>query len=151
MENGAISDGEISASSKQGIEYHARFGRVNWTANHGSWSAEKNDLSQWLQIDLIRQYTRVTRVATQGRPSYRQWVTKYRLQYSNDTVTFQYYREQGQNTTKARTKKFRKQLTSLLSKSSLAKSYSFICTHVYILSNFCVVQNYFQLKENTKY
>jgi len=44
---------------------------------------------------------KVTRVATQGRYSvYNQWVTKYKLQYSDDGVNFQYYKEQGQTTDK---------------------------------------------------
>jgi len=38
----------------------------------------------------------VTRVATQGRnAAYSQWVTKYKLQYSDDGVNFQYYQENG--------------------------------------------------------
>ena len=41
-------------------------------------------------------YTTVTRVATQGRNGvdpYAQWVTEYRLQYSDDGVTFQLYKK----------------------------------------------------------
>jgi len=37
-------------------------------------------------------------VATQGGSNYYgddQWVTKYKLQYSDDGVSFQYYKEQG--------------------------------------------------------
>ena len=37
---------------------------------------------------------RITRVATQGRYSYDQWVTMYRLQYGDDGMTFQYYKDQ---------------------------------------------------------
>jgi hypothetical protein len=43
----------------------------------------------------------VTRVATQGRNGgYTQWVKRYKLQYSNDGVKFQYYREQRQTADK---------------------------------------------------
>ena len=46
----------------------------------------------------------MARVATQGRNynpswpygSHNQWVTKYKLQYRNDGVTFQYYKQQGE-------------------------------------------------------
>ena len=49
-----------------------------------------------MQIDLGNQHTKVTRVATQGRnAAYSQWVTKYKLQYSDDGVNFQYYQENG--------------------------------------------------------
>ena len=37
---------------------------------------------------------RITRVATKGRYSYDQWVTMYRLQYGDDGMTFQYYKDQ---------------------------------------------------------
>lgn len=40
----------------------------------------------------------MTGVATQGRRSSNanQWVTKYKLQYSDDETSFKYYREPGQ-------------------------------------------------------
>lgn len=50
-------------------------------------------LTHWLQIDLRDRSIRITRVATQGRYSYDQWVTMYQLQYGDDEVTFQYYRD----------------------------------------------------------
>ena len=99
MENGAISDEQISASSQLDAN-HAAKGRLHCKA--GSWSAGKNDLHQWLQVDLGSQYTKVTRVATQGRIYPAQWVTKYKLQYSNDGVNFQYYRDQGQTVAKVK-------------------------------------------------
>ena len=100
MESHAISDDQINASSVFAPRYSPWNGRINLTAGTGCWSASRNDLNQWLQIDLISECTQVTRVATQGRHSHNQWVTAYHLQYSNDTVNFQHYREQGQNSTK---------------------------------------------------
>ena len=102
MENGAISDGQVSASSQWNAIHAAWQGRLNFQEDSrraGSWSARKNDINQWLQIDL-GQYTKTTRVATQGRNGRSQWVTKYKLQYSNDGVHFHYYREHGQSTIK---------------------------------------------------
>ena len=99
MENGAIPDGHVSASSQWNANHAARQGRLNFQAvpgKAGSWSARRNDANQWLQIDLANEFTRVTLVATQGRNGYSQWVTKYKLQYSNDGVNFQYYREYRQ-------------------------------------------------------
>lgn len=102
MENFAISDGQISASSEWSSTLAAFLGRLHLkrsSGKAGSWSTRANDDNQWLQVDLGR-HTKVTGIATQGRNGYPQWVTKYKLQYSNDGVNFQYYREQGQTTEK---------------------------------------------------
>ena len=100
MESGAISDKQITASSQLDVNHTAIQGRLNFKT--GSWSAVKNDSSQWLQVDLDSQRIRVTRVATQGRNDATQWVTKYKLQYSNDGMNFQYYRERGQSADKVK-------------------------------------------------
>ena len=88
MENGKIKDKQIEASSSLA----AKQGRLNFK---GSWSASTNDVNQWLQIDLDNYNTTVTGVATQGKNGKREWVTKYKLQYSDDGEKFQFYREQG--------------------------------------------------------
>ena len=97
METGAITDGQISASSERSASLAAIRGRLN--AQHspgkgGSWSAQSLDRNQWLQIDVGSSYTKVTRVATQGRSDSAQWVTKYMLQYNNHEGEFNDYREQ---------------------------------------------------------
>ena len=106
MENGAISNGQITASSQWDDNYAAIQGRLNFKGNEnkkGSWSARIIN-NQWLQVDLGSEHTHVTRVATQGRHDYPQWVTKYKLTYSNDGVNFQYYREQRQTSDKVNVK-----------------------------------------------
>ncbi|XP_078352373.1 polycystin family receptor for egg jelly-like [Oculina patagonica] len=98
MENGAVSDAQIKASSEYASNHAAPQGRLHFQATAtktGAWSARTNDVNQWLQVDLISQYTKVTGVATQGRNSYSQWVTKYNLQYGDDGVNFLYYMELG--------------------------------------------------------
>ena len=98
MEDGSISDGQISASSQLDSSHASIHGRLHFEATAskaGSWSARNNDVNQWLQIDLQSRHTEITRVATQGRNDSPQWVSKYKLQYSNDGVNFQYYRDQG--------------------------------------------------------
>lgn len=103
MENGSISNGQISASSEYHHHHHhlrhyAYQGRLHFQGTSqraGGWSAGQVDANQWLQVDLGSQHW-VTRLATQGQNGYRQWVTKFNLQYSNHGVIFQYYREQGQ-------------------------------------------------------
>ncbi|XP_078352793.1 uncharacterized protein LOC144637605 [Oculina patagonica] len=107
MESGAILDAQITASSVYESSYAANHGRLNLRqteSTQGSWTARHNSANQWLQVDLGSQYFTVTRVATQGRnhtrPVVQQWVTRYKLQYSNDKATFQFYIEQGQTTDK---------------------------------------------------
>ena len=99
MENGAIGDGQISASSQWDNNHAAGQGRLQFKQNggkQGAWSSRKNDQNQWLQIDM-GDYHKVTGVGTQGRDSvkYKQWVTKYQLIFSNDGVNFQDYKGQG--------------------------------------------------------
>ena len=105
MENGGISDGQISASSQLDSSHAVTHGRLHFKAKAGkagSWSARKNDVNQWLQIDLGSRHTQITRVATQGRNDYSQWVTMYKLQYSNDRMNFKYYKDQGKTTDKVK-------------------------------------------------
>ena len=104
MENGAISDDRISASS-QWDDYHgphrARLNRKLEGNKRGAWSSLNRDIYQWLQVDLGT-YTTVTRIATQGRSDWSEWVTKYRLQYSEDGVNFHFYKALGQDSPKVR-------------------------------------------------
>ena len=98
---------ESSASSHLDSNHPAIGGRLQCETNsgkEGSWSAGNNDVNQWLQVDLGSRYTKVTRVATQGKKDVAQWVTKYKLQYSNDGGNFQFYREEGQTVDKVKYK-----------------------------------------------
>ena len=84
MEDGRIADNAMSASTIHSSAYAAKLGRLNLAAasgKGGSWIAKKNDVNQWLQIDLGTPTT-VTKVATQGRQDSSQWVTSYSLSYS---------------------------------------------------------------------
>ena len=96
MANGAITTGRITASSEWSpITHSVNFGRLFYTSNSGAWVAQTCDASQWMLVDLGGPRIKVTRVATQGRANYAQWVTTYKLQYSN-LEYFRNYREQGQ-------------------------------------------------------
>ena len=44
----------------------------------------------------------VTGIATQGRYDLSQWITSYSLEYSDDSVTFEYYKEHGQSENKVK-------------------------------------------------
>ena len=104
MESGAITDAQISASSQWDNNHGASRARLHMlfnrkTTQRGAWSPSSSDLNQWLEINLGG-YTTLTRVATQGRSDHAQWVTKYRLQYSDDGVIFQFYKEPHQTSAK---------------------------------------------------
>ena len=107
MESGAISDVQISASSNKDDSFAASRARLHVKKSgkvgirQGGWSPFKDDLNQWLQVDLGR-LTTVTRLATQGRDGSDEWVTKYTLQYSFDGVIYHDYRERGETSLKVR-------------------------------------------------
>ena len=101
MESGAIPDSQLTASSEWDIRHSPKQARLHTkeTANRkGAWACLTNDLNQWLQVDLGK-ITAVTHVATQGRNflSPGQWVTKYKLQFSNDGTSFLFYNRQGES------------------------------------------------------
>ena len=106
MENGSISDVQISASSKWNDRLGAERARLNGIkikGKLGAWRSGYNRLGQWLQVDLEK-YTTVTGLATQGRSDEDQWVTKYRMQYSDDGVSFYLYTEPGVGPQKVQSK-----------------------------------------------
>ena len=94
MENYKIKNSHCSASSQYGNYYAPNQGRLNFKISgsyNGGWSAGANDLNQWFQVDLGIE-TDVTYVATQGRNQRSQWVTKYKLLYGNDGISFVAFR-----------------------------------------------------------
>ena len=106
MENGAISDAQISASSQMDNNNAPRQARLNLKeqgSKQGAWSSRVNDVSQWLQVDLGG-YTTVARVATQGKNSSKslQWIKTFKLQFSFDGVIFEFYKEPGNNLARVR-------------------------------------------------
>ena len=105
MQSGEISDGQLSISSERDSNHSATQSRLHVVNpdGAGSWAAESNGTDQWLQVDLVILHTQVTRVATQGSNGHqREWVTKYSLQYGNDTERFYNFTVPEQNTTKVK-------------------------------------------------
>ena len=90
LENGNIKDSAIATSGDWSSFYRGAFGRLNLKAtksNSGAWSAKKNSVGQWFQVDFGT-VVEVRRVATQGRQNRNQWVTSYTLAYSNNGADF---------------------------------------------------------------
>ena len=97
MDSRSISDAQITASSQLDGNHSAVQGRLHFQAEGnkaGGWSALINDVNQWLQVDF-GSYTRVTQVATQGMNGVDEWVTRYKLQYSDNGVTYKFYQKIG--------------------------------------------------------
>ncbi|KAM7428989.1 hypothetical protein ABFA07_020090 [Porites harrisoni] len=94
MEKGGISNAKITASSQYHSPYQSYHARLN--SRSGSWVPRTNNGYQWLQVDLGKK-TEVTGIKTQGRYNTHQWVTSYRVSYSNDGSTFQTYKENNQD------------------------------------------------------
>ena len=95
MQSHAIADGQITASSQYDSRHGPTRARLNYKGQPGAWSSKSGDKNAWLQIDLRTQVLQVTRIATQGRRDAHQWVTKYKLQYSENGESFKTYRQKG--------------------------------------------------------
>ena len=72
-----------------------RFDAANAVLNQeGAWVPETNDQNQWLQIDLHRQLL-VSGVVIQGRPDTKKWVTRYRVKYALDRVSWEFVKDEN--------------------------------------------------------
>ena len=100
MESRSISDEQITASLYTNLDHAPHRARLYNQERAGAWTSPAG--ARWLQIDLRTDSIRITSVATQGRYSYDNWVTEYQLQYSDDGVNFQYYKETGQTANKVK-------------------------------------------------
>ncbi|XP_072042890.1 macrophage mannose receptor 1-like [Amphiura filiformis] len=86
VEDGRISDSQITASTEHASNHgatNARLNRVAQAGTAGAWSAQANDVNPWIQAALGIP-TWVTGVLIQGREDWSQWVTKFKVQYSHD-------------------------------------------------------------------
>lgn len=105
METFNITDNQINASSNF-VPYRAAFARLNTIFYYFigtclvGWAAFINsNTSTWLEIDFQNKLTVVTGVATQGGKLWGRgtFVTKYKLQYGNDTGSLFVYMESDTN------------------------------------------------------
>ena len=55
-----------------------------------AWSALRNDVHQWLQVDLGAK-TEVTGIQIQGRQGVDEWVTSFTISYSSNSTTYTPY------------------------------------------------------------
>ena len=102
MESQVISDAQITASTQLNNYFSAKskFARLNL----GGWVPIPFNPRQWLQVDLGT-YASVTSVATQGVKIewVKLWIVSYNLQYSDDGLTFRFYKGPGETQPKVYT------------------------------------------------
>ncbi|XP_006867229.1 PREDICTED: lactadherin [Chrysochloris asiatica] len=102
LKDNSILDKQITASSyfkTWGINafgWHPSYARLDMQGKFNAWTAESNQASEWLQIDLGSQ-KRVTGIITQGARDfgYIQYVAAYKVAYSNDGLKWTEYKELG--------------------------------------------------------
>ena len=99
MQTFIIKNEQISASSawnNNRQQYGSSRARLHLDTWPPGWRAQKNDLSPWLQIDLVQVHI-VTAVATQGYgdEKEREWVKTYLLTTSRDGQKWISYKERG--------------------------------------------------------
>ena len=66
---------------------NARLNKPNGGGKFGAWSAKENNINQWLQVTFPNE-VKVTAVGIQGRYDKNQWVTKFKVAYSNNGADF---------------------------------------------------------------
>ena len=96
MQNNQIPDSALRASTSYNpnsmgpgngrLHFQARTGK------YGAWAVSKNDEFQYFEVNFGH-WTRVTKIATQGRQDGGWWTKSYSLAYSYDGVFFEDYKE----------------------------------------------------------
>ena len=97
MQNGKLPNSVLSASSQLNAYAGPENARLHFCAEigrYGAWVAQKNDHSQYYQVDFGVE-TQVTRIETQGRQDSLQYVKEYTLRYSTDGSYFKQYQPSG--------------------------------------------------------
>ena len=98
MENGAIPDDGIIASSIYDNNYKSFNARLKKAGSSCSWApADKEEKDSWLQVDL-EQLSIVKGIATQGTchdHDEDEWVMSYSVSYSSDDGDWTSYQESG--------------------------------------------------------
>lgn len=96
MQNNQIPDSALRASTSYNPNYMGPGnGRLHFqarTGKYGAWAVSKNNEFQYFEVNF-GDWTRVTKIATQGRQDGGWWTKSYSLAYSYDGVIFEDYKE----------------------------------------------------------
>ncbi|KAL8190841.1 UNVERIFIED_CONTAM: hypothetical protein K2H54_062585 [Gekko kuhli] len=95
LENGAIKDAQITASSYKKNWLHSwqpPLARLNKKGRVNAWQAKSNNNNQWLQIDLL-QPKKITAIVTQGAKSLttEMYVKAFSILYGDNESTWRPY------------------------------------------------------------
>ena len=92
MADGTIQDNQISASSvNTPSAYASHFARLDSSQN--GWGSLTAILNEWIQVAFDTPVN-INGITTQGNPSNLQWVTAYKVEYSDDNgVTWKYVQD----------------------------------------------------------
>ncbi|XP_007479422.2 lactadherin isoform X1 [Monodelphis domestica] len=107
MKSMAIPDKKITASSTfktfglDAFSWHPYFARLDKTGKFNAWTAQRLQGTEWLQIEL-EVPKRVTGIITQGARDFGniQYVSAYKVAYSNDGKSWTQYKDRRTNTSK---------------------------------------------------
>ena len=95
MESGDIKDSQVTASSFKNDNRQPFSARLH--NRLVDWKPGSNSGGEWLQIDFIDGVA-VKKVATQGGVfGGNNWVTSYKLSFSRDAVSWEFFDENGQD------------------------------------------------------
>ena len=100
MKSGAIPDENLKSSSSYKKEEDHTHSRLN---SGGAWVAKTGKVGgdEWLGVTFGDVPAIITAVATQGRPGkYVAWITKYKLQYLDESDKLVYFHEKEADTDK---------------------------------------------------
>ena len=83
-------DDRIKASSKYDTNHSVKGCKLNKIMGNGhssAWCADSSDKNAWIEVNLGGSHL-ITGVSIQGRGDANQYVTKFRVLYSNDGINF---------------------------------------------------------------
>nr|XP_042125781.1 contactin-associated protein like 5-3-like isoform X1 [Peromyscus maniculatus bairdii] len=83
----------MAFSSSSDLTRSSSQAQLNWRMGTGGWSPADSNAQQWLQMDLGSR-VEITAVATQGRHGSSDWVTSYRLMFSDTGHNWQQYKQE---------------------------------------------------------
>nr|5Y4M_A Chain A, human CASPR2 Disc domain [Homo sapiens] len=84
----------FSSSSSISGSYSPGYAKINKRGGAGGWSPSDSDHYQWLQVDFGNR-KQISAIATQGRYSSSDWVTQYRMLYSDTGRNWKPYHQDG--------------------------------------------------------
>ncbi|XP_029445441.1 contactin-associated protein-like 2 [Rhinatrema bivittatum] len=90
----ALPHSSFSSSSLMSSIYAPGYAKLNKRDGAGGWSPLDSDHYQWLQVDFGNR-KQISSIATQGRYSSSDWVTQYRMLYSDTGRNWKPYHQDG--------------------------------------------------------